>query len=78
MDAIWGRKVASQSTEENNKVRPSGLSFLEDNVEQLLRLAMGVTKRSQLEDQTLTLRGIFELLAIQLNNEQIVVSYPKK
>ena len=74
---MWGYKVASQSTEDNDKLRVSGLLFLECNVEQLLRLAMGVTKRVQLEDQTLTLRGIFELLALQFNNEQIVVSYPE-
>ena len=45
---------------------------------QLLWLDMEVTKKSQLEDQTLTLRRIFELLAIQFNNEQIIVSYPEK
>ena len=78
VDTMWGRKVTSQSTEDNDKVRLFGLLFLEANEEQLLRLAMGVTKRSQFEDQTPTLRGIFELLAIQFNNEQIVVSYSEK
>ena len=73
MDIMWGCKVASQSTENNDKVRVFGLLFLECNMEQLLCLAMGVTKRGQLKDQTLTLRGIFELLAIQFNNEQIIV-----
>ena len=39
---------------------------------------MGVTGRNQLEDPDLRLKGLYQLLAIDFNNDKIMIELPSK
>ena len=74
----WGEHISAEKTEDNDKLRLFGLLFLESNLDKLHRLSLGVTGRNQLEDPDLILKGLFQLLAIDFNNENIKVDLPSK
>ena len=75
----WGEHVSSaDKTEDNDKLRLFGLLFLEQNLDKLHRLSLGVTGREQLEDPDLLLKGLFQLLAMDYNNENVRVHLPLK
>ena len=74
----WGEHISAEKTEDNDKLRLFGLLFLESNLDKLHRLSLGVTWWNQLEDPDLILKGLFQLLAIDFNNENIKVDLPSK
>ena len=78
MDTQWGGDLSSDKTEDNDKLRVFGLLFHEDNSDKLHRLSVGITSRNQLEDPELSLKGIFQLLALDFNNGGFYVSLPPK
>ena len=75
---MGGGELSSDKTEDNDKLRLFGLLFHEDNSDKLHRLSIGITSRNQLEDPELTLKGIFQLLALDFNNGDIWVTLPPK
>ena len=74
----WGATISADKTEDNDKLRLFGLLFLESNLDKLHCLSLGVTGRNQLEDPDLLLKGLFELLAMDFNNEMTIVQLPSK
>ena len=78
LESQWGTALSSDNVEDNDKVRLFGLLFLDRNADKLHRLLMGVSNRSQLEDPNLVLKGLFELLALEFNNNEIVIPLPEK
>ena len=78
MDTQWGGNLSSDKMEDNDKLRVFGLLFHEDNSDKLYCLSIGITSRNQLEDPKLTLKGIFQLLALDFNNGNIWVTLPPK
>ena len=70
--------MSSEKTEDNDKLRLFGLLFLENNLDKLHRLSMGVTGRNQLEDPDLRLKGLYQLIAIDFNNDKIMIELPSK
>ena len=78
MDTQWGGDLSSDKTEDNDKLRFFNLIFHKDNSNRLHHLSIGITSRNQLEDPKLTLKGIFQLLALDFNNGDFWVSLPPK
>ena len=74
----WGEHISADKTEENDKLRLFGLLFLVSNLGKLRWLSFGVTGRNQLKDPDLLLKGLFQLLAIDFNNENIQVDLLSK
>ena len=49
-----------------------------ENEEKLLRVSRGVTDCKQLEDPDLVPKGLFQLLALDFNNSDVVAELPMK
>ena len=67
-----------KKTEDNDKLRLFGLLFHENNSNKLHRLSVGITSRNQLDDPSLQLKGLFQLIALDFNNGNLKISLPPK
>ena len=73
----WGSKQACELTQDNDKLRLYGLPFHENNIDKLYRLASGVTKREHIDDPQQSPRGVYTMLSLDFNNQDIKVELPE-
>ena len=76
LDTMWGSNNSASTLEDNDKIRVIGLLFLESNNEKLYRLSQGVQGRRDLDDPALSTKGIFQLLSLDFNNNEIKIELP--
>ena len=78
LETQYGLGVSAQTIEDNDKLRIYGLLFIPTNYHKLCRLGRGVGSRHDLDDPEKSIKGIFEQIAHEFNNENIVVELPAK
>ena len=75
--SVWGSSSCGQAMHYNDKLRLFGLIMsIPDNRPMFQRLAEGASTRSALDDPSLSLSAIYQKLAFDFNNEEIVVQLP--
>ena len=78
LETQYGLGVSAQTVEENDKLRIYGLLFLPSNYHKLSRLGRGVGDRQDLDDPEQSMKGIFEAISYEFNNENIIIELPSK
>ena len=78
INKLWGPRQASQTTVDNDKLRLFGVLFLEQNTEKLYRLHTGPSKREHFDDPAQSCKGIYNLLCLDFNNNDLKVEMPEK
>ena len=76
IETLWGIENTSLVTEDNDKIRLIGILFLDTNSDKLYRLAQGVHSKNDLDDPSMNIKGVFQLLALDFNNNDIHISLP--
>ena len=78
LETQYGLGVSAQTVEENDKLRIYGLLFIPSNYHKLSRLGRGVEDRQDLDDPERSIKGIFESISLEFNNENITIELPSK
>ena len=78
LETQYGLGVSAQTVEENDKLRIYGLLFIPSNYHKLSRLGRGVEDRQDLDDPERSIKGIFESMSLEFNNENIIIELPSK
>ena len=78
LETSWGMDIQADRITDNDKLRLFGLLFLSKNEEKLHRLAEGISSRQQLDDPSSNIKYIFQNLALDFNNSDIIVELPEK
>ena len=77
LQRMWGESRPCMQLQHNDRVRVYGLVMAkEDNREIYQRLAEGVTSRRSLDDPALSLKQMFQNIAVEFNNDDIMVELP--
>jgi len=74
METQWGEGISADTITENDKLRFFYLIFTADDSASKLQCLLII--RNELEDPMLTLRAIFQFLALDFNNAAIKVELP--
>ena len=78
LETQYGLGVSAQTVEDNDKLRLYGLLFLPHNFSKLCRLVRGVGSRQDMDDPERSIKGAFEEIAHEFNNELLSVVIPAK
>ena len=75
--SVWGSSSSGQAMHYNDKLRLFGLIMtIPENRPIFQRLAEGASTRATLDDPSLSLSAIYQKLAFDFNNEDIIVQLP--
>ena len=74
LERMWGDSRADDKPHHNDRVRVYGLIMTRpENREMYQRLAEGVTNRKHLDDPSLGLKQLFQNVALEFSNEEVMV-----